>query len=45
MKKVTLQWYSSNIKETLLMLLSLNKGEYLIVTYWNVGDGYAYGYK
>ena len=25
--------------------ITLNKGEYLIVTKWNVGDGYAYGYK
>ena len=25
--------------------LSFNKGEYLIVTNWDAGDGYAYGYK
>jgi len=25
--------------------LSLNKWKYLIVTNWNVGIGYAYGYK
>ena len=25
--------------------LSFNKGENLIVTNWDVGDGYAYGYK
>jgi len=25
--------------------LTLNKGEYLIVENWDVGDGYAYGYK
>jgi len=25
--------------------LSFSKGEYLIVTNWNVGNGYAYGYK
>jgi len=25
--------------------LTLNKNEYLIVTNWNVGDGFAYGYK
>jgi len=25
--------------------LTINKNEYLIVTNWNVGDGYAYCYK
>jgi len=25
--------------------LTLNKNEYIIVTNWNVGEGYAYGYK
>ena len=25
--------------------LNINKNEYLIVTNWNVGDRYAYGYK
>ena len=45
MKKVTLQWllfkYTRNTSDE----LSLNKGEYLIVTNWNVGDGYDYDYK
>jgi len=25
--------------------LTINKNEYITVTNWNVGDGYAYGYK
>jgi len=25
--------------------LTFNKGEYIIVTNWDVGDEYAYGYK
>jgi len=39
MKKVTLQWYST------ISWQILYKNEYLIVTNWNVDDGYSAGYK
>ena len=39
MKKVTLQWYSTFSWQILY------KNEYLIVTNWNVDDGYSAGYK
>ena len=34
-----------NFNGTTLEELTFHKDEYLIVVNWNIGDGYAYGYK